>query len=147
MSSWPHRGLFFRSEQRFEGGQEYADANLHLELRGPASPKKAEIAERIKAMLEGYGGVRTAWAQVNYGQDELEFSLKPRAAELGLNQALLARQIRQAFYGEEAQRVQRGIDDIRVIVRLPKQDRETLHTLDQMKIRTLARRVPRPSPK
>ncbi len=124
------------SEQSFEGGQEYADGSLHLELRGPASAKKAEIAERIKAMLEGYGGFRAAWAQVNYGQDELEFSLKPRAAELGLNQALLARQIRQAFYGEEAQRVQRGIDDIRVMVRLPKKDRETLHTLDQMKIRT-----------
>ncbi len=124
------------AEQSFEGGQEYADANLNLELRGPSSPKKAEIAERMKVLLESYGGIRTAWAQVNYGQDELELSLKPRAAELGLNQALLARQIRQAFYGEEAQRVQRGIDDIRVMVRLPKKDRETLHTLDQMKIRT-----------
>ena len=124
------------AEQSFEGGQEYADANLNLELRGPSSPKKAEIAERMKVLLESYGGIRTAWAAVNYGQDELELSLKPRAAELGLNQALLARQIRQAFYGEEAQRVQRGIDDIRVMVRLPKADRETLHTLDQMKIRT-----------
>jgi multidrug efflux pump subunit AcrB len=129
---------FFRvfSEQSFEGGQEYADGNLHFEFRGPTSPKKAELAERMKTLLESYGGIRTAWAQVNYGQDELEFTLKPRAAELGLNQASLARQIRQAFYGEEAQRVQRGIDDIRVMVRLPKADRETLHTLDQMKIRT-----------
>lgn len=124
------------AEQSFEGGQEYSDANFHLELRGPTSPKKAEIAERIKALLESYGGIRTAWAEVNYGQDELEFSLKPRAVELGLNQYLLAQQIRQAFYGEEAQRVQRGIDDIRVMVRLPKADRETLHTLDRMKIRT-----------
>lgn len=129
---------FFRvfAEQSFEGGQEYADGNLHFEFRGPSSPKKAELAQRMKELLEGYSGIRTAWAQVNYGQDELEFTLKPRAAELGLNQGLLARQIRQAFYGEEAQRVQRGIDDIRVMVRLPKADRETLHTLDQMKIRT-----------
>ncbi|MBM3824914.1 MAG: efflux RND transporter permease subunit [Verrucomicrobia bacterium] len=124
------------SEQSFEGGREYSDANLHLELRGPTSPKKAEIAERIKKLLEDSPGIRTAWAQINYGQDELEFSLKPRAAELGLNQYLLAQQIRQAFYGEEAQRVQRGPDDIRVMVRLPKEARETLHTLDQMRIRT-----------
>lgn len=123
-------------EQRFEGGQEYMDANLHLELRGPMSPKKAELAERIKAMIERYGGFATAWAQVNCGQDELEFTLKPRAAELGHTQASLARQIRQAFYGEEAQRGQRGIDDIRVMVRLPKQDRETLHTLDRLRMRT-----------
>jgi hypothetical protein len=74
----------------------------------------------MKSMLKGYGGIRTAWAQVNYGQDELEFSHKPRAVELGLDQCLLAQQIRQAYYGEEAQRVQRGIDDIRVMVQLPK---------------------------
>jgi len=124
------------SEQTLSKGREYDDEYLNLELRGPTSPKKAEIAERIKTMLEGYAGISTAWARVNYGQDELEFSLKPRAAELGLNQASLARQIRQAFYGEEAQRVQRGIDDIRVMVRLPKEARESLHTLDEMKIRT-----------
>ncbi len=124
------------SEQTLSKGQEYDDENFNIELRGPMSESKAAIAERIKDMLESYEGFSTAWARVNYGQDELEFTLKPRAAELGLNQALLARQIRQAFYGEEAQRVQRGIDDIRVMVRLPKAARESLHTLDQMKIRT-----------
>ena len=129
---------FFRvySEQSFEGGQEYADGNLNFELRGPTSPKKAEIAQRMKTLLESYGGIRTAWARINYGQDELELSLKPRAAELGVTQALLARQVRQAFYGEEAQRVQRGVDDIRVMVRLPRVDRERLHTLDHLRIRT-----------
>jgi multidrug efflux pump subunit AcrB len=124
------------AEQSLEAGKEYADENLHIELRGPSSSKKAEVAERIKAMLQGDRGIKTAWAQINYGQDEIEFTLKPRAAELGLNQALLASQIRQAFFGEEAQRVQRGVDDIRVMVRLPKESRETLHTLERLKIRT-----------
>ena len=109
---------------------------LNLELRGPTSPEKAKVAESIKELLEGYEGISTAWARVNYGQDELELTLKPRAAELGLTQALLAQQIRQAFFGEEAQRIQRGIDDIRVMVRLPKKDRETLYTLDELKVRT-----------
>lgn len=129
---------FFRvfAEQSFEGGQEYADGNLHFELRGPTSAKKAEIAQRMKTLLESHGGIRTAWAQINFGQDELELSLKPRAAELGVTQALLARQVRQAFYGEEAQRVQRGVDDIRVMVRLPRVDRETLHSMDHLRIRT-----------
>ncbi|MFN3193382.1 MAG: efflux RND transporter permease subunit [Aureliella sp.] len=109
---------------------------LNLELRGPASPKKAKVAEEIKTLLEGYDGVQNAWARVNYGQDELELSLKPRAAELGLTQAMLAQQIRQAFFGEEAQRMQRGVNDIRVMVRLPKAARESLHTLEQFKVRT-----------
>ncbi len=124
------------SEESLQPGREYADDNLHLELRGPSSPRKAQVAEKIKSILADYRGVANAWAQVNYGQDELEFHLKPRAAELGLTQALLAQQVRQAFYGEEAQRVQRGVDDIRVMVRLPKAARETLHTLDRLKIRT-----------
>jgi multidrug efflux pump subunit AcrB len=124
------------AETTLKKGREYDDEYLNIELRGPTSEAKAKVAEEIKKMLESFAGISTAWARVNYGQDELELSLKPRAAELGLTQSLLAQQIRQAFYGEEAQRVQRGIDDIRVMVRLPKEDRESLHTLDQMKIRT-----------
>lgn len=124
------------SESKLVRGQEYDDQYLYLELRGPTSPAKAEVAREIKLMLESYDDIVTAWADVNYGQDELELTLKPRAAELGLTQAMLAQQIRQAFFGEEAQRVQRGIDDIRVMVRLPKESRESLNTLDQFKIRT-----------
>lgn len=124
------------AESTLKKGREYDDEYLNIELRGPASEKKREVGRKIKELLQGYEGISSAYARINYGQDELELSLKPRAAELGLTQAMLAQQIRQAFYGEEAQRVQRGIDDIRVMVRLPKQDRESLHTLEQMKIRT-----------
>lgn len=124
------------AESTLKSRREYDDEQLNLELRGPASPEKAEVARSIKEMFESEDGVSTAWARINYGQDELELSLKPRAAELGLTQQLLAQQIRQAFYGEEAQRIQRGIDDIRVMVRLPEDARTSLHTLDELKIRT-----------
>lgn len=132
----PEATVRIYSDQSLDKGQEYADENLHIELRGPTSPKKAEIAERAKTLMQSYEGIANAWAQINYGQDELEFTLKPRAAELGVTQILLAQQIRQAFFGEEAQRVQRDIDDIRVMVRLPKVDRESLYTLEQLRIRT-----------
>ena len=52
--------------------------------------------------------IASSWARINRGDDELEFTLKPRATELGLTQQSLARQVRQAFYGEEAQRIMRG---------------------------------------
>ena len=109
---------------------------LELELRGPASDKKNQVAEQIEELLEDFDGIPSAWAKINRGQDELEFRLKPRAAELGLTQQALAYQVRQAFYGEEAQRVLRGVDDIRVMVRLPQEARESLHTLDRLRIRT-----------
>jgi len=124
------------SESTFREHQQFEDDELNIQLRGPETPEKLQVARDIRDMLEGYDGIASAWADVDYGQDELEVSMKPQAAELGLTQTLLAQQIRQAFYGEEAQRVQRGIDDIRVMVRLPEEDRETMHTLDQFKIRT-----------
>ncbi|MHC4581732.1 MAG: efflux RND transporter permease subunit, partial [Planctomycetota bacterium] len=109
---------------------------IELELRGPASEKKNEIAQQIADYFESFDGIATSWARINYGQDELEFTMKPRAAELGLTQQSLAQQIRQAFYGEEAQRILRDTEDIRVMVRLPREARESLHTLNRLKVRT-----------
>lgn len=125
----------------------YADSNnrrsdddeesLTIELRGPASQEKIAVAEQIKQMLEGYDeDFSSVWAKINRGQDELELTLKPMGVDLGLTQAMLAQQVRQAFYGEEAQRVQRDIDLVRVMVRLPKLDRESLHTLEHLKVKT-----------
>ncbi len=111
---------------------------IELELRGESSEKKNEIAQRIADLLRSFEGISAAWAKINYGQDELEFSLKPRAAELGLTQQSLAEQVRQAFYGEEAQRILRDTEDVRVMVRLPRAERESLHTLDRLRIRTAA---------
>jgi multidrug efflux pump subunit AcrB len=48
----------------------------------------------------------------------------------------LARQIRQAFYGEEALRIQRGRDDVKVMVRYADKERQSLAGMDEMRIRT-----------
>ena len=109
---------------------------IDLELRGPASENKTELANKIADLLRSYDGIATAWAHNRSQQNELELTLKPRAAELGVTQQTLALQVRQAFYGEEAQRVLRGHDEYRIMVRLPKVQRESLHTLEQLKIRT-----------
>ena len=130
--------FFIRPEQ--SGGELKEDGrdqqSLYVELRGKYSEQKNEIAERMASVLRGFEGINTAYASVNRGQDELEFTLKPRALELGLTQQALAQQIRQAFYGDEAQRLMRGVDEVRVMVRLPKASRESIHTLDRLKIRT-----------
>ncbi|TWT92860.1 Multidrug resistance protein MdtB [Botrimarina colliarenosi] len=125
-----------RADASVRNDRDIDTENLNIELRGPMSPAKAEVARQIRALLQEYDGFSSTWSGVNYGQDELELSLKPLAAELGLTQQQLAQQIRQAFFGEEAQRVQRGVDDIRVMVRLPREQRESLHTLDRLRIRT-----------
>ena len=77
--------FYVHSESSLKKDHEYDNEHLNIELRGPASPEKAEVAEEIKRILQEYEGVSTAWAGVNYGQDELAISLKSRAAELGLS--------------------------------------------------------------
>ena len=132
------RSYVMRGEDTGGRDEDREEEPVEIELRGPASETKNAIAQRIVDYFESFDGITTAWANINSGQDELEFTLKPRAAELGLTQQSLAQQIRQAFYGEEAQRILRDTEDIRVMVRLPKAARESLHTLDRLKIRTPA---------
>jgi multidrug efflux pump subunit AcrB len=61
--------------------------------------------------------------------------VKPEGEALGITQAELARQVRQAFYGDEAQRIQRGRDDVKVMVRYPQKDRRSLADLENMRVR------------
>jgi len=48
----------------------------------------------------------------------------------------LGRQVRQAFYGEEAQRIQRGQNELKVMVRYPLDERRSIADLENMRIRT-----------
>ena len=66
----------------------------------------------------------------------MRLDILPAAETLGLRRQDLGRQVRQAFYGEEAQRIQRDRDDIRVMVRYPREDRRSLGNLENMRIRT-----------
>ena len=70
------------------------------------------------------------------GKEEMKLGIKPAAEALGLTLQDLGRQVRQAFYGEEAQRIQRGRDDIRVMVRYPRDERRSLGDSENIRIRT-----------
>lgn len=122
---------------RGDDGERESDP-LQLELRGPDSETKRQVSRQIADVFRSYDGIESAWAHNRDQQNELELTLKPRAADLGVTQQTLARQVRQAFYGEEAQRILRGHDEYRIMVRLPKKQRESLHTLEQLRIRTPA---------
>ena len=74
---------------------------------------------------------------------ELQIDLKPGAERFGLTLAEVSRQLRQAFFGEEVQRLPRDGQDVRVMVRYPLADRQSLATIDTMRIRTAdGREVP-----
>jgi len=92
-------------------------------------------SERLKTILRDYSGVSDIADDFEPGKVELKLNLKETGRTLGLTLSDLARQVRQGFYGEEVQRIQRGRDDIRVMVRYPEQERKSLADIENMRIR------------
>jgi multidrug efflux pump subunit AcrB len=70
------------------------------------------------------------------GKREVQLELKPKAYFLGLNHNDITSQVRQGFFGGQAQRLQIGKDEVRVWVRYPKQNRLNLGQMEDMKIKT-----------
>jgi multidrug efflux pump subunit AcrB len=72
------------------------------------------------------------------GKQQIDFKIRPEAESLGLQSREVARQVRNAYYGAEALRQQRGRNEVKVMVRLPKAERATEHSLEEMILRTPA---------
>ena len=111
-------------------------AAVDVELTGTDLGRLRAAGEEIKARLADYPGVFDISDSFRAGKREIRLQLDPRAEPLGLSLEALGRQVRQGFYGAEAQRIQRGRDDVRVMVRYPVEERETLASLEDMRIRT-----------
>ena len=109
---------------------------INIQFSGPDYGELREVAEKFKRALNDYSGVFDIADSFRPGKEEVKLSLTRQAETLGITLADLARQVRQAFYGEEAQRIQRGRDDIRVMVRYPESERRSLGNLEDMHIRT-----------
>ncbi|MGD8808846.1 MAG: efflux RND transporter permease subunit [Gammaproteobacteria bacterium] len=109
---------------------------ISIELRGRNVDDLREVATLIRAELARFDGVTDITDSFRSGKQEVKLSLRPEARALGLTLDDLARQTRRAFYGEEVQRVQRGTEDVRVMVRYPEDERRSLGDLEDMRIRT-----------
>ena len=123
--------LDFSGADGFGGG-----APLSFRLSGDNYEALEAAALELEGHLATYEGVFDIRNSARSGSPELKLSIKPEAEALGLTQASLGRQVRQAFYGEEAQRIQRGKDELRVMVRYPQEERRSLADLENMRIRT-----------
>lgn len=111
-------------------------APIDIELRGKNTESLRKAAARLKEKLRDYPGVFDITDTFRAGKPELQFKLKPEALSLGLTTQQMASQVREAFYGLEVQRIQRGNDDMRVMVRLPETERRSIGDLENMIIRT-----------
>ena len=96
----------------------------------------AEAAVFIREQLERLPGTKNIRDDLYSGRADIDISLLPNADSLGVSLSQVASQVRQGFYGAEAQRIPRERDDVRVMVRYPKDARSQVDTLESMRIRT-----------
>ncbi|MFW5930177.1 MAG: efflux RND transporter permease subunit, partial [Desulfosalsimonas sp.] len=122
--------LVFRSEIHSAGNP----VEVHLSM--DEHDLLPDAADELKAELESFSGVYDIADSFLPGKMEMQFDLKPEAAQLGLKLDDLARQVRSAFYGAEALRFQRDKNEVKVLVRYPEKERRSLGNVEQMRIRT-----------
>ena len=124
-------------ELTFSGGDHIGGgAPLSFKLSGNNYVALENAASELEAKLGEYNGVFDILNSASPGGQEIRLEIKPEAEALGLTMSSLGRQVRQAFYGEEAQRIQRGQSELKVMVRYPLDERRSVADLENMRIRT-----------
>ena len=96
------------------------------------------ISKDVKAALAEYNGVSDINDTFAGGADEIQLQLKPQAEALGITLQQLGQQVRYGFYGAEVQRVQRDDEEVKVMVRYPKEERNSIGHLETMRVRSPA---------
>jgi len=109
---------------------------VSLTLTGSNIDQVARAAKELERRIRLYDGIYDVRNSFDRGTTEIKLNIKPEAESLRLTLADLARQVRAGFYGEEVQRIQRGQDEVKVMVRFPRDERDSVGYLDNMRIRT-----------
>ncbi|HDZ21044.1 hypothetical protein LCGC14_0017850 [marine sediment metagenome] len=120
----------------FQGGP--GGKALEIRVLAESTDAAKPAAERLKEALATYPGVTDIEDDALPGRMEMNIRLKAGANPLGINLQTMARQLRDAFYGAESYRIQRGRDEIKVMVRYPEKLRRSLGHVENMWVRTAA---------
>ena len=127
----PHvRGIAFSGEVIDLGNP------IEAVLSHPDPERLAQIADSVVNGLRGISGVFDVRSDHTPGVKEIQLELLPEARTLGVTLEGMAQQARAAFFGEEALRVQRGREEVRVYVRLPEDERNAITDIEGYLIRT-----------
>jgi multidrug efflux pump subunit AcrB len=108
---------------------------LEVEISGDDLEEMSLASRKLVKQLETYEGLFDQRDTFSEGKREVQLRLNSAGRSLGLTQADLGRQVRQAYYGEEIQRIQRDRDEIKVMLLYPLEDRKSLHALSNLRVR------------
>ena len=113
-----------------------AGSPVDVQLSHPDAEVLEAAAQRLADEMAVYPGLRDIDSGVSPGKEQLDLTLTPEGRARGLTEAGLARQVRDAFFGAEAVRQQRGREEIRVYVRRPLSERVSMHDVERLIVQT-----------
>ncbi len=119
------------------------DPGFELSVRHPDLALLREAVGELEDKLRTFEALYDVRNNLEGASEEIRITLKPGTEKLGLTLADVSRQVRQAYYGEEVQRIPRGGQDVKVMVRYPRESRRSIESLQDFRVRTAdGREVP-----
>ena len=109
---------------------------LNIQLSSKYIEELLYAKDELKEKLLEFPGVLDIKDNYNVGKEEINIILLPAATNYGINMMMVANQVRQAFFGLEVQSIQRGRNEVKVMLRYPESDRKSISNLENMMIRT-----------
>ncbi|WP_286743419.1 MULTISPECIES: efflux RND transporter permease subunit [unclassified Pseudoalteromonas] len=118
----------------FSGGRD--DGDVSFRLQGKDADELKEVAGKLKAKLQSMEGVGDVNDSLQSATDEVQLDLKPLAYSMGLTLADVASQVSFSYYGLEAQRILREGEEIKVMIRYPESERNSISNIQNARIIT-----------
>lgn len=119
----------------FDGARRGPEA-IRIELKAKEFDTLASAAVDLKSAIAQIDGVTDIRDNLSVNQPQLSINIKPTAYSLGLTNTQIMSQLSAALYGTQAQRIQRGSDEVKIMVRYPAQERKYISDIDNIMIRT-----------
>ncbi|TMO93881.1 acriflavin resistance protein [Pseudoalteromonas sp. S3260] len=116
------------------GGRD--DGDVSFKLEGKNAQVLKEVAGKLKTKLQSMEGVGDVNDSMQSATDEVQLDLKPLAYSMGLTLADVASQVSFSYYGLEAQRILREGEEIKVMIRYPEDERNSISDIDSVRIIT-----------
>ena len=118
------------------GGQQRFGKEVSISLQSEESKELETAANWMKDQIGGFPEVKSVLDNSGIGNRELHLELKSKAYLLGLNEMAISSQIRQGFFGQEVQRLIKGRDEIKIWLRYPFSDRNSIADIENTRIKT-----------
>lgn len=112
------------------------DPGMQFSISHPDLDILRDASEDFMAQLRTYDALYDVRDNISGATEEIQMSLKPGAEKLGLTIAEVSRQVRQAYFGEEVQRLPREGQDVKVMVKYPVAARRNIESLKDFRVRT-----------